>query len=277
MAGSTPRGSRTDMSHINGGASPEAAEDPVDYVAKWLRARIAGGALQPGERVYEAQLARMLAVGRNQVREAARRLERERLLISRPNLGFLVREITLGDFINLIDVRIGIERHAARTLTRKGNIDSILSELLLIVDEIATCVANDDVDGEAEADLRFHRLIVSSTGNNYLLDIYDGLAVELRIALRLIGIADREDWASFPQQHRDVIAALLTGDEKVAEAAVDQHIADSWKRAIEALKAKTEIALSVVTKVNQTVQSTLARSVSDDKRPSSPRRGISDS
>jgi DNA-binding GntR family transcriptional regulator len=219
--------------------------DPVTIAAEALREKISIGVLAPGDRIFEAQMARELSINRPHVREAARQLERERLLVSKPNLGFLVREMTVGEFIDLIDVRVAVERHAVRAVVKRTDVEAIVDSLLDITSEIEDCVLRQDLEGEAEADLRFHKLIVNSARNNLLIDIYDGLAVELRISMRLMGAAAR-DWANLPQQHRDLAEAIRTTDVSVAEAAVEHHISTNWDEAIASLMARNEIPLSVM-------------------------------
>ena len=51
---------------------------------------IARGGLKPGARLNEAQMAQALGVSRGPIREAARELEGQGFLVSRPNQGFYV-------------------------------------------------------------------------------------------------------------------------------------------------------------------------------------------
>lgn len=224
-------------------ASRSVTRDPVSIVAETLRSKIANGDIGPGERIYEAQLARELGIGRSHVREAARRLERERLLVTKPNFGFLVREMTIGDFISLIDVRIAVERHAIRSVVRRKDVQTVIDELLEIVEEIERAVENNSIEAEAMADMNFHRAIVAAAGNELLLDIYDELAVEMRISMRIISTAG-QNWKKLPEQHKAIAHALKTpcGVEEMIEA----HIASNWDSAIEDMKKRNRIPLSLV-------------------------------
>ncbi len=59
-------------------------------VRERLMRAIARGELKPGARLNEAQMAQALGVSRGPIREAARELEGEGFLVSRPNQGFYV-------------------------------------------------------------------------------------------------------------------------------------------------------------------------------------------
>jgi DNA-binding GntR family transcriptional regulator len=61
-----------------------------EAVRERLMRAIARGDLKPGARLNEAQMAQMLGVSRGPVREAARELEGQGFLVSRPNQGFYV-------------------------------------------------------------------------------------------------------------------------------------------------------------------------------------------
>jgi DNA-binding GntR family transcriptional regulator len=61
-----------------------------EAVRERLMRAIARGDLKPGARLNEAQMAQTLGVSRGPVREAARELEGQGFLVSRPNQGFYV-------------------------------------------------------------------------------------------------------------------------------------------------------------------------------------------
>ena len=62
--------------------------DLVGQVARRLTEAIVQGRLPPGSKVVEAGIARELGVSRAPVREAARLLEQQGLLVANPRRGF---------------------------------------------------------------------------------------------------------------------------------------------------------------------------------------------
>ena len=80
--------------------------DLVGLVEVQLTRAIVEGRLAPGSRIVEAEIARRLGVSRAPVREAARRLERQGVLVARPRYGFVVRSITVQEIDELFQVRI---------------------------------------------------------------------------------------------------------------------------------------------------------------------------
>jgi len=79
-----------------------------------LRELILKGEFQPGERLSELALVARLSVSRTPIRLALDRLAHEGLLEPSPSGGFLVREFTLEDIWDAIEMRGVLEGTAAR-------------------------------------------------------------------------------------------------------------------------------------------------------------------
>ncbi len=215
----------------------DEAGDLVKAIADRLRKEIVGGVLQPGQRIYESQLARNYGVSRAPFREAARILESEHLLVSQANKGFLVRELTVPDLVDLMDTRCCVERHAVRVAMAQPDVGDLIQSLDAITEQIAVHVRNGDREEEAKADFEFHRRIVEHTRNQRLLSIYDELSAELVIAMRMMGFASWL-WEMLPEIHRLVVDTIRAGDRQVAEEEIQRHIEMSWSETIQDLERK---------------------------------------
>ena len=79
-----------------------------------LRAKLLAGEFPPGERVAELTLAPLLGVSRTPLRLALGVLEHEGLLRTLPGGGFVVRDFTLADLRDAIELRGILEGSAAR-------------------------------------------------------------------------------------------------------------------------------------------------------------------
>lgn len=214
----------------------------VAEIADVLRDQIIKGDLRPGARIFEAKIARQMGVSRAPVREAARILESEGLLVARLNKGFTVNEFTIRDLKELMDTRICIERHAIRTIMQGTLLPNLLAKLDGITEVIDSCVEAGDFAGEIEADFSFHRTIVEFSQNRRLLHIYDQAAAEQRICLRMMGsIAD--NWRELPQLHRDLIAAIGSANLDTVEEVLTAHIKFSWQETLDILEARVGIRL----------------------------------
>lgn len=200
--------------------------DLVDRIAQQLRNAIASGELAPGSRVVEARLAREFDVSRAPIREAARKLESEGLLVPIHGRGFFVRQLTLGELQELLEVRLLIECEAARRAAR--NFDQTLqAELDNAFHDIMDTAVSGSVTDRINTDLEFHRRVVAASGNRLLLRIFSGIAVEFKMALQLLQRTspnEREMAAS----HRSVIDAIASRNEQNAADSMAAHIRMSW-------------------------------------------------
>jgi DNA-binding GntR family transcriptional regulator len=198
----------------------------VEIVAGHIAAAILGGRLEPGERLGEERVARALGVSRGPVREAAGLLVSRGLLAQYPRRGFFVRALTAVEVDDLYDMRLAIERHALSRVIAGEHPREIVEVLNAQLDVMSAAARLGDLQRLAEADLAFHRLIVSHAGNARLLRHFDDLAGEL---LMLIGRLDmaRSAPAQLVRSHRPLVAAVRRRDLAGAMAGIDLHIGDA--------------------------------------------------
>ena len=77
----------------------------IDYTIERLRQLVLGGKLAPGARMVELELSAQLAVSRTPIRIALAELEKEGLLEQLPTRGFRVRQFSVDEIANAVDVR----------------------------------------------------------------------------------------------------------------------------------------------------------------------------
>ena len=87
---------RKPVSRVLSEAARSEAKTRSEFVYLQLRDALTSGALKPGERVMEVEVAEWLQVSRTPVREALHRLESEGLLRIEPRLGLVVASISRG-------------------------------------------------------------------------------------------------------------------------------------------------------------------------------------
>lgn len=208
------------------GLNALADSDLVGQVARRLTQAIIEGRLSPGSKVVEAGVARELGISRAPVREAARLLERQGLLVSHPRRGFFVRALDVTDIDEIYDLRLCVERHAAvlaaRNLTPANQ--RALRRQLEVLYETAEL---DDPSRQVEEDYSFHRLICEIAGSRRLLRIFDDLASELRMVIGLIGRL-YDDPRRIAATHEPLLTAIEQGYPERIVAHLDHHIGTAW-------------------------------------------------
>lgn len=209
------------------GLTALAETDLVGQVARILTKAIIEGQLLPGAKVVEAGVARELGISRAPVREAARLLERQGLLVSNPRRGFFVRQLEPTDIDEIYDLRICVECHAgvlaAKNLTPKSR-DALRRQ----IDVLHEAADLDDPARQVEEDYKFHRMICEIAGSKRLLRLFDDLASELRMVIGLIGRL-YDDPRRIAETHIAVLEAIEQGHPDIITARIDYHIGAAWR------------------------------------------------
>lgn len=209
------------------GLTALADTDLVGQLARILTQAIISGQLRPGAKVVEAGIARELGISRAPVREAARLLERQGLLVAHPRRGFFVRKLEPTDIDEIYDLRICVESHAAVLAARNLTPDSrdALRRQIDVLNETADL---DDPARQVEEDYKFHRLICEIAGNKRLLRLFDDLASELRMVIGLIGRL-YDDPRRIAETHQVLLDVIEQGHPDIIVARIDYHIGAAWR------------------------------------------------
>ena len=204
-----------------------ADSDLVGQIARILMQAIVQGRLPPGSKVVEAGIARELGVSRAPVREAARLLEQQGLLVASPRRGFFVRKFAADDIDDIYDLRLCVERHAA-VLAARNLTPETRDMLRRQIDVLHQTADLEDPARQVEEDYRFHRLICEIAANRRLLRLFDDLASEMRMVIGLIGRL-YDDPHEIARTHEPVLAAIEQGHPERIVAHIDYHIGHAWR------------------------------------------------
>lgn len=192
-------------------------------VVEILRSAIITGDYEPGERLIEATLSTELGTSRGPVREALRQLENEGLVVSVPYRGAVVLGVSDEEVQEvLIPIRLTLERYSfAHALERMTDADfAELGKQVWLMEQAA---AADDLPRLVEADLRFHDIVISSSGQTHTVQIWRTIWPRIRAYFYRYGRG--KDLATMVEEHRELLAALQTRDPALMRAQLDPHIA----------------------------------------------------
>ncbi|NIZ01775.1 GntR family transcriptional regulator [Thalassospira lucentensis] len=207
-------------------------EGLVQRVAKILSRAIVSGKLAPGARLSESVVARELGVSRAPVREAARLLESSGLVISEPNRGFFVRQVSAKALNDLYGLRLAIEIAVVERLAQNWN-DEIDETLTAQVAELHRVAAEEtDMFTQVEADMQFHRLMCNGSDNPKFLQVFEQIAIETEFSIMLIGRL-YDDPTRIAETHEPILAALRTHDTDAAVKAIRYHISEAQRIVID--------------------------------------------
>lgn len=177
------------------GQPPSKAERAYEA----LRDRIVMLRIHPGAPLLEEQLTSDLGVGRTPLREAFKRLELERLVVTYPRRGTFATDINITDLTHISEVRQELEPVGAALAARRAtNHDRDL--LTSLADQLeSNCQRGLGPHALLRLDLRVHRSIYAATHNPYLeetLLLYDNLATRIWCMFigELVGVPVQPCW-----------------------------------------------------------------------------------
>lgn len=213
-------------------AEPEAKLR--DMVEKLLYDEIVALRIAPGTRLNVNQIASSLGISRTPVAEAVAHLSEIGFVVTHPGQsGSYVLDLSLKDMISLYQVRSAIESEAAAIAAYSAS-DSAVRDLTVLAEAFHDSVTRRDIRGMKETDMPFHRLLIESCGNPYLLQSYELLLPKLTMyqssMVEFIGKTGGEDnpWMpSVAYNHTSIISAIRMRMPDMARRSMAEHISAS--------------------------------------------------
>jgi DNA-binding GntR family transcriptional regulator len=184
----------------------------VAGVRERILSDIATGVLRLGTMVQLSVLAERYGVSRTPVREAMSLLERDGLVVSLPQKGFLLRGVEPGEVQDIHLVRRAVEGAAAGlAATRMGP---------RLVEQLAAVTT--DPSARTDHCYPFHEAVVQMSGSTRLVQMFEDVYVDVR-RLAYAGLPScPEDLVR--AEHRAVLGALVRGDAGPARAEMEAHL-----------------------------------------------------
>jgi DNA-binding GntR family transcriptional regulator len=218
-------------------------------IVQSLLAEVFEGRLQAGKRLVTQDLAAQFGVSHTPIREALIALAGMGIIDLLPNRGAVVRRVTLTDVREICQVRLVLEREAARSACGRAD----LAALHTLAEDITRLRARtpspeDDYIKDARAvDSRVHDMIAASCGNAFLANELGRLKILFRAFRDNAYTRDETRISSGrfvveAREHLAIVEAIRAGDRNAAGRAVTRHIltsVENWSRSLpDAAKAK---------------------------------------
>jgi len=192
----------------------------AEAVVASLRARILDGAITPGVRLTEAELATDFGVARPTVREAIQALCHEGLLVRERNRSAHIPVLTRDEILDLFSVRIPLECLVVRAVLDRAAPLAPAREATAVMEALPDDAGWSEV---VAADGAFHHALVSAVGSPRLERLYGALSGEIRLCVAQL----RPSWASpseIGHEHHEVLDVIESGDVAAAEARMTAHL-----------------------------------------------------
>jgi DNA-binding GntR family transcriptional regulator len=201
-------------------------DQPVDLSAEAetaIRDGIIRGKYSFGEKMSDRALAASLGISRTPVREALASLNREGLVVIRPQSGTFVMVLDETSVRNLCEMRTILELGALRLLADTP--DRLAAAVFKQIAGGALAVEAHNIEVAERMDSEFHQAMVRAAENPLLSQAYQVIAHKLD-AIRHRLPPDLERMRRAVEQHRRIVDLTVTGriDEASAELVLHMKI-----------------------------------------------------
>jgi DNA-binding GntR family transcriptional regulator len=205
-------------------------------IQQTIKERIFHGQYKPGDRLYEAQLAKQFSISRSPVREAIRTLINEGLLIMDEKSQITVYKPTLKDVRDIYECRIALES-AAVALASERATEPQIEELGRILAETEVAIEKNEKEEIVKWNTKFHEQIIIISENLRLKKLVDELH-SLTYYYRLLNIEGRERGQVILKGHKEIFKAIREKDPEKAAQSLREHTEEDLKNLIHLIEGK---------------------------------------
>ncbi|MFI6709269.1 GntR family transcriptional regulator [Nonomuraea sp. NPDC050478] len=190
-----------------------------ESVIEAIQELIVSGQLKPGQHLVESELAELLGVSRQPVREALQQLSGEGWVDLHPGQGAFVHIPTMEEADQLLAVRALLETESARLAARHAGEEGV-ARLRALCRRGIEAVQSDDVDGAVATNSELHALVTELSGNKVLSELASQVA--RRVRWYHTPVARQRGMASW-EEHTALIDAIERGDQERAAHIMREH------------------------------------------------------
>lgn len=207
------------MKHI---LKPEKRQTLAEMASNQLKNAIDSGKLKPGERLLENEIANGLQIGRNAVREALRSLEKEGIVTITPYKGARVAEPDAEEVRQMFEAMSGLEAMCAGLAVRKMT-DRDLRKIEDFHAQLENHFRERDHDRYLKVNWACHEFVLSLAGNEVLSQLIVTLHQKIQL-YRKKQLYQPERFKASMEEHRAILEAFRTRDDKMVEEAMKNHL-----------------------------------------------------
>ncbi|MFI5446763.1 GntR family transcriptional regulator [Polaromonas sp. UC242_47] len=199
----------------------ESTPDLVDQVYRSLLDAISEGAMAPGERIMQEDIAEQLAVSRQPVLQALRLLKKDGFVLDAPGRGVLVAPLDVDRLAQIYQVRSALDGLAARLAARnRYKMDPRL------ISQGRAATRSHKIKAMMAADAQFHAAIYAASGNPLIAQSAQLHWQHIRRAMgAVLQVSTMRE--SIWDEHEAIAQAISAGDEDRAETLIRQHGEDA--------------------------------------------------
>jgi DNA-binding GntR family transcriptional regulator len=219
---------------------------------EFIKDRINKYDYKPGDTISDLSISEELKMSRTPVREAIMNLVQLNL-VEKQKTKFAVKNITIDDILEILEVRQAIETMSVKLIIELGG---LTKKQYLTLEEIeknlARSLESNHYYDNFKYDSLFHRTLVGFCGNSRLISIMDTMSIQGE-RLRLLSILTPGRYKDAIEEHRQIIEAIKEKDLAQASNRISDHLKltkenyiritseSSWEAMIFSLKKAFEL------------------------------------
>ncbi len=177
------------------------------------------GQLRPGQHLVENELAELLGVSRQPVREGLQWLKTEGWVDLRPGHGAFVHVPTEEEADQLLAVRTLLETESARLAAHNATEENV-TQLRELCERGKSALAADDIDAVVAANAELHIYVTEVSGNKVLAEL--AAQVDRRVRWYYTPVARQRGSRSW-EEHAALIDAIAAGETDRAASIMREH------------------------------------------------------
>jgi DNA-binding GntR family transcriptional regulator len=205
--------------------------DPKLAVVEAVREAIVKGEYAPGQRLIETDLCERFGTSRFIARAALQELSARGLVEFQPNKGARVRNISLDEAIEITEIRMLLEAHAAARAAKRVT-QAEAGQLRAIVADMHSAVARADLLTYIDLNARLHGTIRDIAAHPTAARLLAQLGDQTVRHQFILSLGPGRPAVSLPQ-HEAIVTAVTGRDPAGAEQAMREHL----QSVIDALQA----------------------------------------
>lgn len=204
-----------------------------EKILEAIREAILKGALKPGEKVAEPELAERFGISRTPIREAFRQLESEGYLTVIPRKGAVVTSLSERDVEEFYAIKSILEGYAAR-MAAENLSEKEIERLEAINEKLKQLALEGDFKTFFRVHNEFHDLFIRAAGNDKLMELISQLMLKFnRLRMTSLSLPGRMDISV--QEHEKIIEAFKRKDGSAADNQVRKTAAHGGQVLIQSM------------------------------------------
>lgn len=205
-----------------------------EEIADILRENIISENINPGEKVNEYQVAKLLNISRPPIREAFRLLAAEGLITLVPRKGAFVSKLSVQEVKEIYEMKSMMESFAIRLAIPIID-EKEVSELDSINNLMEEKIKQNNFKAILKLNVEFHREMIKMSENEKLAHFYESIVLPIRRYQR-IGLSAPTSWEVSLKEHKGIVQAIKSKNIVLAERLTREHTMSATHRVIKRLR-----------------------------------------